>query len=64
MLYSIVFLYKYFFFFQCEWLLGDRKTLPSDVDEGLDVDGPIYKAIMANPTIQLGLNNPRCLLGK
>lgn len=46
----------------CEWLLGDRKTLPSDVDEGLDVDGPIYKAIMANPTIQLGLNNPRCLL--
>ncbi|KAL3871497.1 hypothetical protein ACJMK2_039491 [Sinanodonta woodiana] len=46
----------------CEWLLGDRKQCPDDVDKGLDVDGPIYKAIMANPTVQLGLNNPRCLL--
>ncbi|XP_014791185.1 ubiquitin-associated domain-containing protein 1 [Octopus bimaculoides] len=46
----------------CEWLLGDRKTVPSDVDEGLDVNGPIYKAIMSNPIIQVGLNNPRCLL--
>ncbi|KAK3586987.1 hypothetical protein CHS0354_026703 [Potamilus streckersoni] len=46
----------------CEWLLGDRKQRPDDVDKGLDTDGPIYKAIMANPTVQLGLNNPRCLL--
>ncbi|GAB1607424.1 ubiquitin-associated domain-containing protein 1-like [Argonauta hians] len=46
----------------CEWLLGDRKTVPSDIDEGLDVNGAIYKAIMSNPIIQVGLNNPRCLL--
>ncbi|XP_061163794.1 ubiquitin-associated domain-containing protein 1-like isoform X1 [Saccostrea echinata] len=46
----------------CEWLLGDRKTQPQDLDEGLDTDGAVYKAIMANPQVQLGLNNPRCLL--
>jgi hypothetical protein len=50
--------------FQCDWLLGDRKTQPQDLDEGLDTNGAVYKAIMANPQVQLGLNNPRCLLGK
>ncbi|XP_022326118.1 ubiquitin-associated domain-containing protein 1-like isoform X2 [Crassostrea virginica] len=46
----------------CEWLLGDRKTNTQDLDEGLDTSGAVYKAIMANPQVQLGLNNPRCLL--
>ncbi|KAK3087712.1 hypothetical protein FSP39_009507 [Pinctada imbricata] len=46
----------------CEWLLGDRKTRPEETEEGLDPNGAIYKAIMANPQVQLGLNNPRCLL--
>ncbi|XP_062601107.1 ubiquitin-associated domain-containing protein 1-like [Saccostrea cucullata] len=46
----------------CEWLLGDRKSQPQDLDEGLDTNGAVYKAIMANPQVQLGLNNPRCLL--
>ncbi|ESP04978.1 hypothetical protein LOTGIDRAFT_230032 [Lottia gigantea] len=46
----------------CEWLLGDRKTKPENLDEGLDTSSPIYQAIIANPTVQLGLNNPRCLL--
>ncbi|XP_048245331.1 ubiquitin-associated domain-containing protein 1-like [Haliotis rufescens] len=46
----------------CEWLLGDRQTRPETVDDGLDPDSPVYKAILANPTVQLGLNNPRCLL--
>ncbi|XP_064649916.1 ubiquitin-associated domain-containing protein 1-like isoform X2 [Lineus longissimus] len=46
----------------CEWLLGDRKAPPpEDSQEGLDVDGPIYKAIMSNPVVQLGLNNRRSL---
>lgn len=49
---------------QCDWLLGDRKTQPQDLDDGLDTNGAVYKAIMANPQVQLGLNNPRCLLGK
>ena len=52
------------FSLQCEWLLGDRKTNTQDLDEGLDTSGAVYKAIMANPQVQLGLNNPRCLLGK
>ncbi|XP_048777713.1 ubiquitin-associated domain-containing protein 1-like isoform X2 [Ostrea edulis] len=46
----------------CDWLLGDRKTQPQDLDDGLDTNGAVYKAIMANPQVQLGLNNPRCLL--
>ncbi|XP_050395048.1 ubiquitin-associated domain-containing protein 1 [Patella vulgata] len=46
----------------CEWLLGDRKMRPETIDEGLDTNSPIYQAIIANPTVQLGLNNPRCLL--
>ena len=28
------------------------------------MDSPLIKAILANPTVQLGLNNPRCLLGR
>ncbi|KAL5011433.1 hypothetical protein ScPMuIL_009984 [Solemya velum] len=46
----------------CDWLLGDRFPRPEEMDEGLDPEGAVYQAIMANPTIQLGLNNPRCLL--
>ncbi|XP_075212310.1 kip1 ubiquitination-promoting complex subunit 2 isoform X2 [Lycorma delicatula] len=47
----------------CEWLLGDRGENLQDLDTGLDSEGPIYKALLANPAIQLGLNNPRLLLG-
>ncbi|EFN87362.1 Ubiquitin-associated domain-containing protein 1 [Harpegnathos saltator] len=46
----------------CEWLLGERRRSLQDLDEGLEVDGPIYKAIMSNPHIQLSLTNPRMLL--
>lgn len=47
----------------CEWLLGDRKTRPQDVEpEGLDPSSQMYKALVTNPNVQLGLNNPRCLL--
>lgn len=47
----------------CEWLLGDRKTrVQEDVQEGLDPSSQMYKALVSNPNVQLGLNNPRCLL--
>ncbi|XP_025112837.1 ubiquitin-associated domain-containing protein 1-like [Pomacea canaliculata] len=46
----------------CDWLLGDRKEQSAMVEEGLDPSSPVYQAIMQNPTVQLGLNNPRCLL--
>nr|CAD7395829.1 unnamed protein product [Timema poppensis] len=46
----------------CEWLLGERRPSLEDMDVGLDPQGAIYKAIMANPTIQLSLNNPKILL--
>ena len=50
--------------FQCEWLLsGTRIAADKDLEEGLDEDSPIYKAIMSNHVVQLGLNNPRSLLG-
>lgn len=46
----------------CDWLLGDRKERAPVVEEGLDPSSAVYQAIMDNPTVQLGLNNPRCLL--
>ena len=45
-------------------LLSNKKPPPEDSDDGIEHDSPLFKAIMANPTVQLGLNNPRCLLGK
>ncbi|XP_012230717.1 ubiquitin-associated domain-containing protein 1 [Linepithema humile] len=46
----------------CEWLLGERRRSLQDLDEGLDPEGLIYKAIMSNPHIQLSLTNPKMLL--
>lgn len=46
----------------CEWLLGERRRSLQDLDEGLDPENPIYKAIMTNPHIQLSLTNPKLLL--
>ncbi|PSN39238.1 Ubiquitin-associated domain-containing protein 1 [Blattella germanica] len=48
----------------CEWLLGERRPSLEDLDTGLDPEGPIYKAIMSNPAIQLSLTSPKMLLGK
>ncbi|XP_015607297.1 ubiquitin-associated domain-containing protein 1 isoform X2 [Cephus cinctus] len=46
----------------CEWLLGERRPGLQDLDDGLDTDNPIYKAIISNPHIQLSLTNPKMLL--
>lgn len=42
----------------CEWLLGDRRPSREDTDTGLDPEGPMYNAIMSNPTIRLSLSSP------
>lgn len=46
----------------CELLINNKKLPSEDIDEGIDHDSPLFKAIMANSIVQLGLNNPRCLL--
>ncbi|GIY89865.1 ubiquitin-associated domain-containing protein 1 [Caerostris darwini] len=46
----------------CDWLLSDKKPNFEDVEEGLDPDGPIYKSIMSNAVVQLGLSNPKTFL--
>ncbi|KAK6979770.1 ubiquitin-associated domain-containing protein 1 [Biomphalaria glabrata] len=46
----------------CDWLLSDKKERPDSIDQGLDPNSPVYKAILAHPSVQLGLNSPRCLL--
>uniref|UniRef100_A0A1W7RBY6 Ubiquitin-associated domain-containing protein 1 n=1 Tax=Agkistrodon contortrix contortrix TaxID=8713 RepID=A0A1W7RBY6_AGKCO len=46
----------------CEWLLGDRKPTPEDLDKGIDPASPLFQAILENPVVQLGLTNPRTLL--
>ena len=48
---------------QCEWLLGDRKPSPEDLDKGIDTNSPLFQAILENPVVQLGLTNPKTLLG-
>nr|XP_054376879.1 ubiquitin-associated domain-containing protein 1 isoform X2 [Pongo abelii] len=47
----------------CEWLLGDRKPSPEELDKGIDPDSPLFQAILDNPVVQLGLTNPKTLLG-
>ena len=48
---------------QCEWLLGDRKPSPEELDKGIDPESPLFQAILDNPVVQLGLTNPKTLLG-
>ncbi|XP_053131619.1 uncharacterized protein LOC128336293 isoform X3 [Hemicordylus capensis] len=48
----------------CEWLLGDRKPTPEDVDQGIDPSSPLFQAILENPVVQLRLTNPKTLLAK
>lgn len=57
------FYFKVLFFLQCEWLLGDRKPSPEDMDKGIDTNSPLFQAILENPVVQLGLTNPKTLLG-
>uniref|UniRef100_A0A7N9CGD7 Ubiquitin-associated domain-containing protein 1 n=1 Tax=Macaca fascicularis TaxID=9541 RepID=A0A7N9CGD7_MACFA len=47
---------------RCEWLLGDRKPSPEEMDKGIDPDSPLFQAILDNPVVQLGLTNPKTLL--
>lgn len=49
---------------QCEWLLGDMKPSPEDMDKGIDTNSPLFQAILENPVVQLGLTNPKTLLGR
>lgn len=46
----------------CEWLLGDRKPSPEELDKGIDTASPLFQAILDNPVVQLGLTNPKTLL--
>ncbi|XP_067825979.1 ubiquitin-associated domain-containing protein 1 [Heptranchias perlo] len=46
----------------CEWLLGDRKPSPEELDKGIDIESPLFQAILDNPVVQLGLTNPKTLL--
>nr|XP_039272810.1 ubiquitin-associated domain-containing protein 1-like [Styela clava] len=45
----------------CDWLLGDRKVPDDDPNDGLAPDSELYKAIVSNPTIHIGLHNKRVL---
>uniref|UniRef100_A0A3B3T0D0 Ubiquitin-associated domain-containing protein 1 n=1 Tax=Paramormyrops kingsleyae TaxID=1676925 RepID=A0A3B3T0D0_9TELE len=47
---------------RCDWLLGDRKPSPEDLDKGIDTNSPLFQAILENPVVQLGLTNPKTLL--
>lgn len=42
----------------CDWLLSDRRV-QADVDQSLSTDSELYKALLANPTIHIGLHDPK-----
>uniref|UniRef100_A0A4W5PV88 UBA domain containing 1 n=1 Tax=Hucho hucho TaxID=62062 RepID=A0A4W5PV88_9TELE len=46
----------------CEWLLGDKKPSPEDLDKGIDINSSLFQAILENPVVQLGLTNPKTLM--
>ncbi len=33
------------------------------MDKGIDTNSPLFQAILENPVVQLGLTNPKTLLG-
>ena len=48
----------------CEWLLSDHKDLQDtsdDIDEPLSPDTELYKALVSNPTIHIGLHDKKVL---
>jgi hypothetical protein len=54
---------------QCDWLLNHDKSCTesvssNSVEDGLDPESSVYKAIMSNDVIQLALMSPRTLTGK
>ena len=60
---------RIFFFqlWQCEYLLSDHSdtgSVSADTEEGLDPNSAVYKAIMSDSAIQLGLSSPRSLIGQ
>lgn len=45
----------------CEWLLSDRRPTSLDLRLGLKSSSPVYQAMLADPTVGLGLLKPRIL---
>lgn len=48
----------------CNWLLGERTVPDEDPNDTLEPDSDLYKAIVNNPTIHVGLHNKRVLEGR
>ncbi|XP_002733047.1 ubiquitin-associated domain-containing protein 1-like [Saccoglossus kowalevskii] len=47
----------------CDWLLGDKTPTVEDMQQGIDPKSSLFQAIVNDPVVLLGLNNPRTLLG-
>ena len=48
----------------CDWLLSDHEEMeeiPEDSDEPLSPDSELYKALVSNPTIHIGLHDKKVL---
>ena len=51
---------------QCEWLLGGREQSPAEtqVTGCISEDSELFKALVEDPQVQVGLNSTKCLIGK
>ena len=46
----------------CEWLLNEHRPKTNDLTVGISRDSPLYKSLISDPQIQIGLTKPKVLL--
>lgn len=51
--------------YACEWLVGNRSKIhQTEQIDGLPLDSPILKALLASPHVQMSLSSPKMFIGK
>lgn len=51
--------------YACEWLVGNRNKIhQTEQIDGLPLDSPILKALLASPHVQMSLSSPKMFIGK
>lgn len=51
--------------YACEWLVGNRNKIhQTEQIDGLPLDSPILKALLASPHVQMSLSSPKIFIGR
>lgn len=46
----------------CEWLLGSRSRSLTELRDGLQLDSPVLRALLASPQVQISLGSPKMFI--